>query len=331
MRALPLPALDAGLEALFHLAPRLPSLSLGPRLAARPRREQARAIAARVRPFLEALAPAVVAGDPEATSRHDSLVEYAIRDLREARFPGLGGLASALDRAFYRNSEEFLDDLSFPDDERIHTLDFIDRFNTHLGSYDLWAGMLADDLAPGPGGDPVRVLDLASGHAGFALALKARLGAAVSITASDLVDEYLDLGRQHARERGLDLAFLPLDATALGAQGQGHDVLVCTQSLHHFSPGLLVRIVAEAARSARRAAWFIDAERGIAPAIVAGALSAAYGRSWAVVHDTVVSLRRMPIEEELFLLSELAVGIPEGSLISTGRRAPGFVFLRVGR
>lgn len=331
MRALPLSALDAGLEALFHLAPRFPPLSFGPRLAARPRRERARVIAARVRPFLEALAPGVVDGDPEAIARHDTLVDYAVRDLREARFPGLGGLASALDRAFYRNGEEFLDDLSFDPAERLHTLDFIDRFNTHLGSYDLWADLLADDLGPREEGGPVRVLDLASGHAGFALALKARLGAAVSVTASDLVDEYLDLGRQHARERGLDLAFLPLDATALGEQGRGHEVLVCTQSLHHFSPGLLVRIVAEAARSARRAAWFIDAERGLAPAVLAGALSAAYGRSWPVVHDTVVSLRRMPIEEELFLLSELAVGIPPGSLISTGRRAPGFVFLRVGR
>jgi hypothetical protein len=331
MRALSLPTLDAGIEAIFHLAPRFPPLSFGPLLAARPRRERARVIAGRVRPFLEALGPGVLAGDPEAIARHDDLVEYAIRDLREARFPGLGGLATAVDRALYRNDAEFLDDLSLPDDVRLHVLDFIDRFNNHIGSYDLWASMLADDLGPGGDGGPVRVLDLASGHAGFALALKERLGAAASITASDLVDEYLELGRQHARDRGLDLAFLPLDATALGTQGQGHDVLVCTQSLHHFSPGLLVRIIAEAARSAGRAAWFIDAERDVAPVALMGLASAVYGRSWEVVHDTVVSLRRMPVEEELFLLSELAVGIPAGSLVSTGRRAPGFVFLRVGR
>ena len=44
--------------------------------------------------------------------------------------------------------------------------------------------------------------------------------------------------------------------------GRPTDVIVCTQSLHHFGPGMVARMLGEAARSARAAVVFIDGERG---------------------------------------------------------------------
>lgn len=88
-------------------------------------------------------------------------------------------------------------------------------------------------------------------------------------------------------------------------------------------------MLGEAARIAGRAVWFIDAERSLLAAALLGVLTAAQSRAWPVVHDTVVSLRKMYAEEELALIGALAPALPPGARVTTGRVAPGFTFLRV--
>jgi ubiquinone/menaquinone biosynthesis C-methylase UbiE len=326
--------LDAAIEAGLRLARRLPVLDplatgLGPH-----RRRAAERIAARLRPHVAAIADAVAAHEPAAVEAYDALVAAAVERLRAERPAGPLRALAALDRLLYRNDPELLDDPSFPERERIHVLDVLDRFNRHLGSYERWMD-LAETLvarAEAQGRSPVRVWDLAAGHGGFPLALKERLGDRVEATATDLRDEYLELGRQCAARRGLDVRFVPQDATDLASvHDAGVDVFLCTQSLHHFPPGMVARMIGEAARVARTGLCFIDAERGFVPMALVPAVMAAYGRAWPVVHDTVVSLRRMYLVEELWLLAALAPALPEACATACGRRSPGFGWIQVTR
>jgi ubiquinone/menaquinone biosynthesis C-methylase UbiE len=328
----PLAALDAGLEAVLGVARVLPPLDPVATGLASHRRALALGIAARLRSFVAPLEQAVVAGDVDARERYDALVAYALREMREARPEGLaGGLLAALDRVLYRNGDELLDDPAFPREARLHVLDSLDRFNRNVGAYAQWYELLAADLAARGDGAPLRVHDLATGHGGFALALKERLGGRIDMTASDISEEYLALGRAHARRRGLEASFVVQDATRLESlRGADVDVFLCTQSLHHFPPGMVARMLGEAARVARRSVCFIDAERGLVPLALVAPAMALLGRAWPVVHDTVVSLRRMYFQEELLLLAHLAPSLPASARVSSGRFGAGYAHVRIG-
>jgi SAM-dependent methyltransferase len=322
-------SLDQGLERLLGLGRSFPPISLESRLLADARRAEVQRLVARYRPEVDDLAPLVVERDLEAIRAYDDLTAEAIAALRSSRPEGLRGVVSAIDRRSMLQRPEYCDDPGCPEDQRRHILASIDWLNEHLGSYDLWAGWMTPDLRP-VDGRPTRVLDLAAGHAGFALALKERLGDTLDVTASDLFDEYLALGREQARRRGLRLSFLQQDATDLRPlQGEPYDVLVCTQSLHHFPPGMVARMLGEAARIARRAVWFIDAERSLLAAALLGSVVGLHARAWTVLHDTVVSLRKMYTEEEFSLLGALAPALPPAARVTTRRRAPGFATLHV--
>jgi 2-polyprenyl-3-methyl-5-hydroxy-6-metoxy-1,4-benzoquinol methylase len=321
--------LDLGLTRLLGLGQYLPSLSLENTLLAAPRRSEVRRLAARYRAELDDLAPLVADRDPEAIRSYDDLVLEAIEALRSSHPDGPRGALSLLDQVSLLRRPEYCDDPDCPEEQRRHILACIDWINEGLGSYDLWARWMAADLRP-VGGRPTRVLDLAAGHAGFAVALKEQLAGALDITASDLFDEYLALGREQARRRGVQLSFLQQDATDLrNLMDDPFDVIVCTQSIHHFPPGMVARMLGEAARIARRSVWFIDAERSLLAAYLLGLVVALRGRSWPVLHDTVVSLRKMYTEEELSLIGALAPALPPGAQISTHREPPGFASLRV--
>ena len=149
--------------------------------------------------------------------------------------------------------------------------------------------------------------------------------------ASDLKDEYLDLGREEARRRGVAVRFVRQDATNLSGLGDSVDMFLCTQSLHHFPPGMVARMIGQAARHARFGLCFIDAERGFVPLMLLLPLMGLYGRTYAAVHDTVVSLRRMYYAEELLLLARLAPGLPAGAVVEAGRRRPGYAYVAVTR
>lgn len=325
-------ALDVGIETALHILRRAPALEPLTRTLADHRRDVAASLVARYRPVMAELEGPVLAHDPEAISRYDALAAEALGVMRRSRPRGARRFAAALDRALYRNGEEYLDDPAFPEDERLHVLAMIDRLNTHLGSYEKWCSLLEPLLrvAEAKGHPQARVVDLAAGHGGFAIALKEQLGPRAALTATDLKAEYLEVGRREARARGVDVAFAVQDATSLSnLRGADVDVFLCTQSLHHFPPGMVARMLGEAARCARAGACFIDGERGLLPLAVIAPLMLAWGRSWPVLHDTVVSLRRMPCEEELLLLGSLAPGLPAGARVESGRQAPGYAWVRV--
>ncbi|RYE93136.1 MAG: methyltransferase domain-containing protein, partial [Myxococcales bacterium] len=327
---LPTASVDRAFGALLRLGRHLPALTLEGQALGPARRAALRRLVTRHRPVVDDLSPLIVEGDLEAIAAYDALMTEAMGELRRHDAGGVVGALGQLDRRTLLPREEYCDRDDCPPDERRHILAFIDWLNEHLGSYPLWRELLGDDLRPVSDRAP-RLLDLAAGPGGFMLSLKERLGDAIEATASDVYEEYLTMGRAEADRRGLDVDFIVQDATDLRPlAADAYDVIVCTQSIHHFSPGMVGRLAGEAARRAGRAVWLIDAERSLLAAGLVGLVAAGRGRSWPVVHDTVVSLRKMYAEEELALMGALTPGLPPGARVSTGRRAPGFAYLRIG-
>jgi SAM-dependent methyltransferase len=282
-------------------------------------------------------AEAVAARNPEAIARYDALVATAVEAMRSLRPTGASPLTSlfdALDQRLYRNDPELLDDPTFPAEARAKGLDGLHRLNELLGSYEafLLALMPLVELAEQRGRRPVRIHDLAAGHAGFAVFLAQRLGSRVVMEASDIKDEYLDLGRARARALGADVSFYCEDALAIdGPLRRGVDILICTQSVHHFPPGMVARMIGEAARAATTGVLIADAERSWLFYGLVGLVSALHGRSWVLTHDGMVSLRRMFYEEELGLLAALAPSLPAGARLETGTFLPAHAFVRITR
>jgi hypothetical protein len=282
-------------------------------------------------------AEAVAARNPEAIARYDALVAAAVEAMRSLRPTGASALTSlfdALDQRLYRNDPELLDDPDFPAEARSKGLDGLHRLNELLGSYEafLLALMPLVELAEQRGRRPVRIHDLAAGHAGFAVFLEQRLGSRVVMEASDIKDEYLDLGRARARALGAEVSFFCEDALAIdGPRSRGVDILICTQSVHHFPPGMVARMIGEASRAATTGVLIADAERSWLFCGLVGLVSAIHGRSWVLTHDGMVSLRRMFYEEELGLFAALAPGLPPGARIETGTFLPAHAFVRITR
>lgn len=295
------------------------------------RREAMQAASIEFRPRIDELEEAVTRHEARAIEAYDRLVSEAVSKMR-AQQPAEHPWLARMSRALYADRPELLDDPSFPEPARVHVLSRLDKLNELLGIYDTFVELTlpAIERARASGASPVTLHDLAAGHAGFGLVLKERLGERVRVVASDIKDEYLELGRAEAKRRGLDLGFVVQDALSLGNLTEsGVDVFTCTQTLHHFPPGMVARMIGEAARAARTGLVFIDAERSLSAIALLAPFALLYGRSYAFVHDTVTSLRRMYYEEELALLASLAPGLPKGARVETGFAYPGHAYLRI--
>lgn len=309
------------------------------------REEAMRRAAAELEPRAAELSEGVVARDPEVIRRYDELIDEAVARMRAARPEETGGYGALSDRAilglidrrFYKNDPERLDDPNYPEAERSEALDQLDRFNRAIGAYDVFIGIIMPlieeaerRIAAEGARRPVRLHDLASGHAGFAIMLKEALGDRVEVEASDIKPEYLELGRARAEALGVRIDLFTEDALAMdGPKARGVDILLCTQALHHFPLGMVARMVGEASRAARVGACFIDGERSVTALTRFLVAAPIYTRHWTLVHDGIVSLRRMFRQEELSLLAALAPGLPEGVSVETGRSMPAHCYLRV--
>ncbi len=272
----------------------------------------------------------VLSGHTEAVRRFDEVMDEAIESLRTTPPETLRAkLLHWADRATFAQADEILDDLSYSASNRARLLEQLDALNEALGSYDRWNQFLEPMVrtAYDRFRRPLRVWDLASGHAGYALSLKSHFGRCVHVTATDLRAEYLELGRAKAVSRGLDIDFRKVDALELPEEAQPVDLFVCTQSLHHFSPGQVARILGGAMHQARLGIVCFDAERGMLPLSTIPLLLAAWTRSWAMVHDAWVSVRRMYSPDELWLLAQAAPRLPAEAQIDSGRLAPAFTYL----
>jgi len=333
------PVLDPILDPLTIRATRaIQTVLRGPPLRAEHARSRERALVdviARYEPLvLEA----------KNTAEYDALIARAADELRgdaEARVARtrFERFAHAVDRVVHRDTPEWLDDPSFDERLRVRTLERLDRMNEAIGAYEAFFAAIAPAIERARAAGVARptIVDLASGHAMFAVALALRFGARegrVCVIATDLAPEYLEIGRARARKLAMNdemIAFMQQDALDLrelpAKAGGAIDVVTCTQTLHHFPPGMVARLFGSAAAAARHGAVLVDGERNpFALAMITG-VSLALGRgSVPFLHDAFVSMRRMYTEQELALFAELAPG-PKRT-IERGWNPPGHVYVR---
>ncbi len=276
--------------------------------------------------------PGLRDGAPEARAALEALADRALSGMRrdvdlEAGHAGVLQAWAAMMDARWRETHEgeYLDDPAIDHDRRVRILEHLDAMNelldTYRGFYSWLAPMLRAD-------GPTRLLELAAGHGGFMLALARRArdeALDLELVASDIKQEYLDLGRARARDEGLDVGFVIEDALDLGNHIPGsYDVVTCMQSLHHFSPGQVAVMFNEAARVAARGVLFFDGTRSAMAALGLGGLGLFRYHDPDFVHDAVLSFRRFFVAEELALLARLG---PWGDAARAQWIAPGHCLL----
>ena len=297
------------------------------------RSNAARQVFERYRPQAAELADGLARGEESARTELAAVAEGALAEMRaavrrEARLAGRAmALIETLDRRWRKpEARELMDDPDLDAGVRSQILESLDHFNVRLGSYQAFFDHLRPLLIPGR---LTRVLDLASGHGGFALAAARAArdtGLAVDMTASDLRREYLELGEAVARREGLPVHFLVQDVRELSdLTDEGFDVMTCTQSLHHLPPGLIAVMFEAAVRTAQRGVVFIDGSRSFRTALGLGLFATLRYRYRPFVHDTWVSTRRFYVPQELALLARLG---PWGEAVEAFWCAPGFCVLR---
>ena len=219
---------------------------------------------------------------------------------------------------------ELIDRPNFDKRKRVRLMAGLDHMNVTLGTY----ASFFDALRPFLRTDrPTRIHDLAAGHGGFLLEvanIAKREGLQLELVASDIAEEYLEMGRAQAAATGLPVRFEVQDALDTSNLAEGaYDIVVCTQSLHHFPPGLIALLTHEVLRIASRAVVLIDGARS--------KLNAALGilryRDIPFAHDSWVSLRRFFTPEELGLLARIGALAAPHRVVHTKARflAPGHI------
>jgi 2-polyprenyl-3-methyl-5-hydroxy-6-metoxy-1,4-benzoquinol methylase len=320
--------LDRSVAATARAAGMLGPPPLAALLAGQRRAALDRALT-RHRPAAADLDPALEAGDPDARDRLAAIAERALADLRAELAGGLQGMAraaAAFDARFHDGDlAEYLDDPALDERLRQRIMASLDSLNEVIAGYRTFL----DAILPLVGSGPARVLDLAAGHGGFALsaAREARArGLEIGFTATDIRREYLEMGAAVARREGLAVEFAFQDALDLSNLERGeYDVVMCTQSLHHFPPGLVAVMFQEAARVAGRGVVFVDGCRSLLTGVFLAVVGALRYRDGGFVHDSWVSARRFFVPEELELLARIG---PFGDRVEARWVRPGHCLLR---
>ncbi len=295
------------------------------------RRSAAEVVRARHREEGLRLAAAMDAGERAAAEALGALAERALHVMRAELLARASNLpvrlvAGAHARFGDTDATEHLDDPAFDRDARVRLLGHLDSLNTLLGSYRAFFRALTPLLASGR---PTRLLDLAAGHGGFALEatrMARAHGLSLEITATDLRAEYLELGEEVARRERLPVRFAVQDALDLSNVEPGaYDVVLCTQSIHHFSPAMVARMFREAARVAGHGVALIDGSRSMTHGVLVPALGWLRYGDLAFAHDAWVSFRRFYSAEELGLVCGLG---PEGDTLEAKWMRPSHCLIR---
>lgn len=231
-------------------------------------------------------------------------------------------LTELLDRAIRTSESEHMDDRELPENEKLLLVQALDRQNQMLHLYPRYVDILLsmlDDVVKG-GEREASVLELASGSGGLALALAEevrRKNLPVSITASDIVPIFIEEGNRQAAERELPLTFQLLNAFNLPDFPAGlFDLMVLSQSIHHFTPGQLAIMIAQSVKHTKRAFVGIDGYRSM---LLAGGvpLMASMQGIASFTLDGFTSARKFYSELELDIIAEIATGKRDHTITSS--------------
>lgn len=221
-------------------------------------------------------------------------------------------LTEMLDRLVRTSEQEQMDSPLLDGEQKLAMSRALDRMNRITVSYqhqiDLLRPLIVSiaDRCDGT----VKVLELAAGSGGLALALAAESGRSapgIEVTASDIVQEIMEEGRRIASESGLPVRFKWMDACSFeGLEPGSADLVVISQSMHHFTPGQLAVMIARAEACGAKAFAGIDGHRSLT--VLGGVpLIASLQGIEAFTNDGMTSARKFYSEIELDIIAETAV------------------------
>ncbi|ABL64565.1 class I SAM-dependent methyltransferase [Chlorobium phaeobacteroides] len=237
-------------------------------------------------------------------------------DERFEQSKSLGGfflLNELLDRALRSSETENMDNENLSGDEKLTLVKALDRQNEMMGLYNRYPAIilpLAEEIARKENRS-IRLLELASGSGGLALALAhaAKIkNIPLSVTGSDIVPAYQDEANRLADEKQLPVTFRIINAFDMDRSiTEPFDLVVISQSLHHFTPGQLAMIIAQAGKQASTLFIGIDGYRD--PLLMAGVpLTASLQGIPSFTLDGFISARKFYSNIELDIIAGIAKG-----------------------
>jgi SAM-dependent methyltransferase len=228
----------------------------------------------------------------------------------------LGGvflLSELLDHAVRTRQIEHMDDSRMPEGEKLEMVKALDRQNVMMQLYPRYIELLVPmiiDIAEKEKRD-TKVLELASGSGGLALALGEEAqtkNLPVTIIGSDIVPAYVEAGNTLATEKGVPVSFRLLNALDLRMLGQEtFDLIVISQSLHHFTPGQLAVMIAQSTEHTTKGFIGIDGYRSVLLTCGVPLIASLQG-SISFTLDGFTSARKFYTEIELDMIAEIATG-----------------------
>lgn len=265
-----------------------------------------------------------------------AVAEAEVGALRAARLAADGPvtrLRARFDAAVRTDATEWMDRDSLPPAERTEMVRRLHRFNRALFSYHRFVRFLRPviDAVAAREGRPARLLELASGSGELALALDrlaTRRGLPVELTGSDIVQSHVDSANQRAEAGGHRVRFRRVDAMdLLAAVTPGaFDIICIAQAAHHFSPGFLARMIAQARVAGARHFVVIDGRRNLSTLAFLVPLAGALTRHRKLMYDAYITARKFYADAELELLARVAA---PGADVAVQPHEPGFVTLTV--
>ena len=257
--------------------------------------------------------PAVWSSMAELEQRADQAIQQ-LRARRQHLAAERGGslkLRDQLDRLTRTDTLEYVDRPDHPVAEKKREVQALHRFNRLFFVYHSFLYILApliQEVAERRGRD-ARLLELACGSGQFTLALarlahKRRLP--VEVTGSDIVPAYVQEGNARARHARLPVTFREINAFDMHELHDGDfDLIFIGSSLHHLHPGQLARMIAQSMRVARTAFVGVDARRSLLILGMVPVATLLLGNRY-LLHDSVISARRLYSEPELELVAQIA-------------------------
>ena len=255
------------------------------------------------------------------TTTNDIVSRYLDERFKVSRELGGGSLLTELlDRVLRTSDTECMDDTKLSEAEKLELVQALDRQNHKMQLYPRYVELLLSLLEEVTTGEQqkMRVLELASGSGGLALALAEealRKNLPISVTGSDIVPKFVEAGNRQAAAKQLPVNFQLLNAFNLPLFPEGSfDLMVISQSLHHFTPGQLAIMIAQAAQQTKTAFVGIDGYRSI---LLTGGvpLMASIQCIPSFALDGLISARKFYSELELDLIAEIATGKRDHTVI----------------
>lgn len=201
-----------------------------------------------------------------------------------------------------RSDQEELLDGKLPDAaELAQNFRDIQRVNQLLGGTSTVLRHLPEVLASVPTDRPATILDLATGSGDIPLAIVRwadRRNRAVTIVATDYADDILSLARKQLGELP-NVTLARYDARDVLLPDGQFDIVLCSLSLHHFTPDDAIRVLREMDRLASAGFILNDLRRGRLGFVAAWVAARLTTRNRLTRNDAPLSVRRAYTVAEL--------------------------------